>query len=99
MFVLSPVILMIDATIPGLVITTVTAIIGMIALSSALIGYLADNCLADNCRIYERILLIAGGLLLIDPGTVTDLTGIAIFAIILFFQIERKKKRASMLEA
>ena len=94
MFVLSPVILMIDATIPGLVVTTITAIIGMIALSSALIGYLADNC-----RIYERILLIAGGLLLIDPGTVTDLTGIAIFAIILFFQIERKKKRASMLEA
>jgi len=94
MFVLSPVILMIDATIPGLVVTTVTAIIGMIALSSALIGYLADNC-----RIYERILLIAGGLLLIDPGTVTDLTGIAIFAIILFFQIERKKKRTSMLEA
>ncbi len=93
MFVLSPVILMIDATIPGLVVTTVTAIIGMIALSSALIGYLADNC-----RIYERILLIAGGLLLIDPGTVTDLTGIAIFAIILFFQIERKKKRTSMLE-
>jgi TRAP transporter 4TM/12TM fusion protein len=94
MFVLSPVILMIDATIPGLVVTTVTAIIGMIALSSALIGYLADNC-----RIYERILLIAGGLLLIDPGTVTDLTGIAIFAIILFFQIERKKKRTNMLEA
>ena len=94
MFVLSPVILMIDATIPGLVVTTVTAIIGMIALSSALIGYLADNC-----RIYERILLIAGGLLLIDPGTVTDLTGIAIFAIILFFQIERKKKRTSMMEA
>ena len=94
MFVLSPVILMIDATIPGLIVTTVTAIIGMIALSSALIGYLADNC-----RIYERILLIAGGLLLIDPGTVTDLTGIAIFAIILFFQIERKKKRTSMLEA
>lgn len=94
MFVLSPVILMIDATIPGLIVTTVTAIIGMIALSSALIGYLADNC-----RIYERILLIAGGLLLIDPGTVTDLTGIAIFAIVLFFQLGRKKKRASMLEA
>ena len=94
MFVLSPVILMIDATIPGLIVTTVTAIIGMIALSSALIGYLADNC-----RIYERILLIAGGLLLIDPGTVTDLTGIAIFAIVLFFQLGRKKKRTNMLEA
>ena len=94
MFVLSPVILMIDATIPGLSVTTVTAIIGMIALSSALIGYLADNC-----RIYERILLIAGGLLLIDPGTVTDLTGIAIFAIVLFFQLGRKKKRTNMLEA
>ena len=93
MFVLSPVILMIDATIPGLVVTTITAIIGMIALSSALIGYLADNC-----RIYERILLIAGGLMLINPGTMTDLAGIAIFAVILFFQIERKKKRTSMLE-
>ena len=94
MFVLSPVILMIDATIPGLVVTTITAIIGMIALSSALIGYLADNC-----RIYERILLIAGGLMLINPGTMTDLAGIAIFAVILFFQIGRKKKRTNVLEA
>ena len=87
MFVLSPVILMIDATIPGLVMTTLTAIIGMVALSSALIGYLADNC-----RIYERIILAVGGLLLIDPGTVTDLTGIALFAIVLFFQLRRKKQ-------
>ena len=90
MFVLSPVILMIDATIPGLVMTTLTAIIGMIALSSALIGYLADNC-----RIYERILLAAGGLMLIDPGMVTDLTGIAIFALVLFFQLKRKKGRTA----
>ena len=86
MFVLSPVILMIDATIPGLVMTTLTAIIGMVALSSALIGYLADNC-----RIYERIILAAGGLLLIDPGAVTDLTGIALFAIVLILQLKRKK--------
>lgn len=90
MFVLSPVILMIDATIPGLIMTTVTAIIGMIALSSALIGYLADNC-----RIYERIILAAGGLLLIDPGAVTDLTGIALFAIVLVLQLKRKKNRAA----
>lgn len=90
MFVLSPVILMIDATIPGLVMTTLTAIIGMVALSSALIGYLADNC-----RIYERIILAAGGLLLIDPGAVTDLTGIALFAIVLVLQLKRKKNRAA----
>ena len=94
MFVLSPVILMIDATIPGLVMTTLTAIVGMIALSSALIGYLADDC-----RIYERLILAVGGLLLIDPGTVTDLTGVALFAIVLFFQLQRKKKRASTQEA
>ena len=94
MFVLSPVILMIDATIPGLVMTTLTAIIGMIALSSALIGYLADNC-----RIYERILLIVGGLMLINPGTMTDLVGIAIFAVILFFQLQRRKKHANVQEA
>ncbi|TYZ24039.1 TRAP transporter permease [Selenomonas ruminis] len=84
-FVLSPVILMMEGTAVDLLLSTVTALIGMVALSSALIGYLADNC-----RAPERILLVVGGLLMIKPGLLTDVIGIAIFAIILLFQQRRK---------
>ena len=86
MFVLSPVILMVDATIGNVLLATVTAIIGMVALSSALIGYLVDNC-----RAYERIILIAGGLMMIKPGMLTDIAGFVLFAFVLVSQWQRKK--------
>lgn len=86
MFVLSPVILMVDATIGNVLLATVTAIIGMVALSSALIGYLVDNC-----RAYERIILIAGGLMMIKPGMLTDIAGFLLFALVLVSQWQRKK--------
>lgn len=85
-FVLSPVILMIDATPFTFISATLTAIIGMVALSSALIGYLAADC-----KPLERVALIAGGLLMIIPGFVTDSVGIVIFLAILFIQNRRKK--------
>ena len=86
-FVLSPVLLMQgDASLWALLSSTITAIIGMVAISSAMIGYLADNC-----RPYERIILIIGGLSLLNPGLMTDLCGIMLFAIVLFFQLRRKK--------
>ncbi len=95
MFVLSPVLLMIDATPFALISTTLTAIIGMIALSSALIGYLADNCYTP-----ERIILIAGGLLLIKPGLLTDAVGLVLFLGVLFFQLRRhKNKQAQTVQA
>ena len=86
-FVLSPVILMMEGTAADLLLSTVTALIGMVALSSALIGYLADHC-----RTPERILLVVGGLLMIKPGLLTDVVGIAIFVIILLFQQKRKQQ-------
>jgi len=84
-FVLSPVLLMLEGSALELVISTITALIGMIAVSSALIGFLADTC-----RIPERILLIVGGLLMIKPGMLTDVAGIVIFAGILMIQMKRK---------
>ena len=95
MFVLSPVLLMIDATAFGLISTTLTAIIGMVALSSALIGYLADTC-----YLPERIILIVGGLLLIKPGLMTDAIGLVLFLGILFIQLRRhKNKKLQMAQA
>ena len=86
MFVLSPTLLMMDATAGGLLITTVTALIGMVSLSSALIGYLAAAC-----HGWERLVLIVGGLLMINPGLVTDLIGAAMFAAILMLQLRRSR--------
>ena len=88
-FVLSPVILMVDATPFALVMATLSALAGMIALSSALCGFLADHC-----RLYERILLIVAGLFMIKPGGTTDIIGCAIFAVILAMQYIRVKRAA-----
>ncbi len=85
-FVLSPVILMIDATPQGLILTLVTAMVGMIALSSSLIGHLVSDM-----SMLERIILFFGGLLMIIPGAVTDFSGLAIFAASIFLQKRRKK--------
>lgn len=86
MFVLSPVLLMLEGTMLDLFMTTLTALIGMVALSSALIGYLADNC-----SLLERLVLIAGGLMMIKPGFTTDIAGFALFAVILVLQLKRRK--------
>ena len=86
MFVLSPELLMISPDVSQIVVTVLTAIIGMIALSSALIGYLAANC-----ALWERFALIAAGLMMIKPGIMTDIAGVAIFAVILLLQTKRKK--------
>lgn len=86
-FVLSPVILMVEGTPLDLISATVTALIGMVSLSSALIGFLADKC-----NLLERLLLVAGGLLMIQPGIVTDVIGIVIFVAILLLQMKRRQK-------
>ncbi len=89
MFILSPVLLMLEGTAFDLFLTTLTALIGMVALSSALIGYLADNC-----STLERLVLIVGGLMMIKPGFLTDIAGFILFAVILFLQLRHRKKEA-----
>ena len=93
-FVLSPVLLMIDATTGTLAAAAVTAVLGMVALSSSMIGYLADNC-----SKLERLLLFVGGLLMIQPGAVTDMIGAAIFIAILMLQIKRKRSKKAEAQA
>ena len=88
-FVLSPQILGIDASMTSIVITTCTALIGMTGVSAGMIGYMADKT-----NLLERLLLLAGGLLLIDPRLATDAVGIGILAFVLFLQLMRKKKNA-----
>lgn len=81
MFVLSPELLLINGLTSGLAISLLTALVGMVALSSSLIGYLVANL-----NSLQRIILAVGGLMMIKPGLVTDIAGVAIFAVILIWQ-------------
>ena len=86
-FVLSPVLLMIDSTPLHLVYSLVTAIFGMVALSSSLIGYL----IADM-RPLERVILFVSGLMMIMPEVMSDIIGLIILAVCIFLQRKRNNQ-------
>ena len=86
-FVLSPEILGINATLFSVMETTITALIGMVGVSGAMIGQL--YCKAN---ILERLLLLAGGLCLIDPTILTDIIGIVVLGGVFAMQYFRSKK-------
>lgn len=87
MFVLSPAMLGIDATFLDMVHTTITAVIGMIGVSAAMIGQFVTRA-----WWIERIVLFAGGLLLIDPSGFTDIVGVAVLVAVGAFQYFRKRE-------
>jgi len=83
-FVLNPAILLIDTTPLEIVRIIITAVIGMIGVSAAMEGYLFTHA-----NKIERITFVTGGLLLIDPGALTDTIGLVI--LLLAFLYQRKK--------
>ena len=87
-FVLNPAMLMIDVNIVDIIGTLITALIGMYAVSGGLAGFVQDKC-----NIFERLLLIGGGLCMIIPGYVTDAIGLVITGIIILMQKRRVKAR------
>ncbi|MEG1345412.1 MAG: TRAP transporter permease, partial [Acidaminococcaceae bacterium] len=86
-FVLSPEILMINATIPKIAMATITALIGMWGVSVAMIGY----CVKTT-NMLQRILFFFGGVMLIDPGLLTDVIGITVLVATYAWQVIEKKK-------
>ncbi len=86
-FALNPDMLFIDTTALEVIQISITAFIGIYALSSSLQGYLLRPVLW-----YQRIILALGGLLLIYPGLRTDLVGIGIVAIVLILQLLSKRQ-------
>ena len=60
---------------------TITAILGMMGLSMAMIGFCTKHL-----NILQRALFFAGGLCLIYPGTMTDIAGVAIYAVTYLWQ-------------
>ncbi|MBQ6815688.1 MAG: TRAP transporter permease [Clostridia bacterium] len=75
-FALNPAMLFVNTTAPEVVLICITSFVGIFAVSAALTGYFVKNMLW-----YERILCVAGGLLLIYPGLTTDLIGLILVGI------------------
>lgn len=69
----------------------ISATLGMASIASGLMGYLIRDMKAISC-----VALVIGGLLMVIPGTVTDLAGLAVLVVVLVLQrIENKKDKAA----
>lgn len=93
-FIYNPIILLVDYTIPLLVYSIITALLGMIGVSSSVMGYFM-------CRCYwwERVALFAGGIMLISPSQLQDLIGILLIAAIWLLQKRRPEDDSHSLES
>lgn len=85
MFVYDPILVLVDVTPIPLALSITTAILGMIGVSSSMIGFFIRNSF-----YWERILLFAGGIMLIMPENITNLIGIVLYVIIWFNQGRRE---------
>nr|CAA6808616.1 MAG: TRAP-type uncharacterized transport system, fused permease component [uncultured Thiotrichaceae bacterium] len=73
--------LLLNGTLPTIVLAVSTAIIGVCAIAAAVVGYFRDTL-----NIPFRALFFMIGILLMLQGITTDLIGAAMLAGILFFQ-------------
>ena len=85
-FVLNPSMLMIDTDLLSVLQNVLTALLGMYALSGGLAGFVQDHC-----RLWERFLFVAAGLGMIVPGTVSDLAGLSVVALLIILQKTRTR--------
>ncbi len=87
-FALNPVMLFIDVTGPMQVVSIIiTSLVGIFGVASALEGYIFVKM-----NPVQRVMAAAGGLLLIDPGVLTDIIGIALVAVVIGWQVFTKKR-------
>lgn len=85
-FVYHPGILLVGITPMSLIQNLITAVTGMFGIGVAMVGF----CLTDM-RWWERLWFFGSGLLLLHPGTSTDLAGLIFLLSGLFMQWHRKK--------
>jgi TRAP transporter 4TM/12TM fusion protein len=84
-FVFSPSMLFIDTTVFEVVRIIITSCIGMFGLAIGLEGYMRQRA-----TIFERLAAIAGGLLLIDPGIISDIAGFGLIVAAVVLQFVRR---------
>ncbi|MDO4481231.1 MAG: TRAP transporter permease [Bacillota bacterium] len=94
-FAFNPQMLIVGADSPLTVIQiTITAFLGMYGIATGMEGFMRTLL-----PIFIRIPLIAGGLLMIIPGTVTDIVGIAIIGGVFIWQRAKKINKDPVIPA
>ncbi|MBQ9622126.1 MAG: TRAP transporter permease [Treponema sp.] len=102
MFIYNPSMLMIGANVFSILGITITALIGMFAISAGLEGYAFANTgflnnlsvsskLKRGASAAERLCFVVAGLCCIDPRTATDIFGIVFLLALIGVQILRKR--------
>ena len=89
MFCLNPAMLLIDTTAVEFTMIIITSFAGMYAIAAALEGYMLTVL-----NPLVRVILLAAGLMLIYPGTTTDIAGTAVVLVIFVFELIRRKGAA-----
>ena len=90
-FAMNPALLMIDATVGGIILNSITSVFGIFGVAAGLEGFIIRKVGPLN-----RVWCIIGGLLMLIPGIVTDLIGLALLAIVIVFQIIENKKETAV---
>ena len=86
-FALNPAMLFVDTGFVEVILICITSVVGIFGVSAALEGFFLGRM-----SWYERIISAIGGLLLIYPGTVTDIVGIALVGFVLILQTITKRR-------
>lgn len=87
-FCFSPSMLLIETDTLSVILIAATSLIGIFAVAAALEGFLLTDM-----GIAERAILIAGGLMMIIPGMLTDVIGLAIIGVGFVMQVVKKKQK------
>ena len=87
-FALNPAMLFVDTTLWEVVLICVTSFVGIFAVSAAMEGFLLKPMPG-----YQRLVIALGGLLLIYPGWVTDVLGLALVGVIAAMQLLTREKK------
>jgi len=90
-FVFNPQMLLINVELMSGAWMLVTALIGIVAVSSGIMGWLVCGQ-----SVLERLLFVTSGLMLIVPGVVTDIIGLGLFSLGITIQIVKNKKLAKV---
>ena len=89
-FALNPAMLLIDTTPIQVVLVVITSIVGIYGVAAALNGYLRRPL-----HPLLRVVIGVGGLLMMDPSTLTDVVGVILLAAVVVFQAIGANKAAA----
>ncbi|MBR2490925.1 MAG: TRAP transporter large permease subunit, partial [Ruminiclostridium sp.] len=86
-FGLNPALIFVNCTVFQAVQASITAFLGVFGVAAGLRGYVFSNL-----KVWQRLVIIAGGLTLVYPGTITDIIGIILVFGICFLSKAAGKK-------